>query len=100
MLESDFPYVSGKTQSSEEGLCATGYDSAKAQYSVVSYSNSRAEEYFSADLTRANEHEAAIQNGPYSITVNAGQNGWRYYNSGIVKGSDCAYSQTDHEISA
>jgi len=53
MKETDFPYVSGNTGSDETARCAAKYDSTKATKSVLSYNDMLAEEYFSADLTRA-----------------------------------------------
>jgi len=44
--------------------------------------------------------KSAIEQGPVSVTVNAGQNGFRYYTGGIVTASQCPGTSLDHAIAA
>jgi len=87
MLESDYPYTSGVD--GKETKCA--YDSSKGVTNVKSYQQVGKD---------TDSIKAAIEIGPVSVAVNADNDAFRNYKSGIVTADDGCPSQVDHAIQA
>ena len=87
MRESDYPYTSGTTGT--ETPCA--YDESKGVTLVKDYGQV-AEDTASI--------KAAIENGPVSVAVAAGNDVFRNYSSGVVTEADGCPTRLDHAIQA
>ena len=87
MTEADYPYTSGVT--GKETKCA--YDSAKGVTNVSDYKQ------VSKDTDSI---KAAIELGPVSVAVSAGNDVFRNYSSGIVTADDGCPTNVDHAIQA